>query len=204
MKQLAILVCFCGFGFGAHAAEDADDPFAMFDQKPTAEEAAKPAPQQQSPKPPASTSRPAANSRALELYCWGNVNRYTGDNVMETMAFEFITVADTAAKSHTAKTVIKGPLLRTGATYSLIPINSQMMVLNAESTRSEISIPTLQLNMQTSALSGSGTVDMSEARGRLSQRLESRGMNTRGSVLLQRGLDSKRRAAVDGYCQAVE
>ena len=183
-------------------AAEGDDPFAIFEEKAkksASDSSSKQSSTQNRPPPPSVSS-----GEIMELYCWGNINRYTGENVMETIPFEFITVANKGEKSHAPKTVTKGPILRQGATYGLTPVNSQMMVLSAESTRSEISLPSLQLNLATSALTGSGTVNMSEARSRLAQRLEARGMNTRGSTLLQRGLDSKRRAEVDGYCQEVE
>ena len=203
---LAITVASFVFSHAA-AQEQDDDPFAIFNEtenkKKEAAPAApkKPTAQPQAAPTPASRNLPAA----LNLYCYGNMNRYTGQNLMETNAFEFITAVDTRTKQHTIRSVTKGKLMQVGSTYSVQPINSALMVLSAQSSAAEWDIPTLQLNLETGKLDGTGTVDMSAKRREIVGRLEESGINARRSRLLSGGgLDSMRRIAVDGYCQAIE
>jgi len=152
-----------------------------------------------SPKQPSPTPRKSSGG-SFNLYCSGEIKRSTGSFVVKREQFEFRTVLDLGTKKHKVVNVVNGPLFSTGSQYDALRLENNIIVLGAEiNGKDHWKISSVRLDLDSSKLSGTGTVDLTEIRSRLSQRLRQRG----SSGIPEGGLDAQRKIQVDGSCQSV-
>ncbi|MCA8902566.1 MAG: hypothetical protein KDA53_15100 [Hyphomonas sp.] len=200
-----LIVCLvAGLGAGSAALAQEDDPFDKFRKSSeTAKKAPPPTTSSPAPAPAPSAPPPSRSSGSagkLNLYCSGEVKRSTGSFEVQRVPFEFRTVIDTAADKHTVVNVVSGPLFRTGSTYDIVELENDITVLSTEITsKQHWNLTSMRLDMATSKLSGTGTVDLTSVRDVLNAR-----MSQYGKSLPEGGLDSKRKVEVDGSCQALQ
>ena len=197
----ALAICLVAAGTAATPAyAQEDDPFDKFRKS---SETAKKAPAPSTPAPAPAAAQPSRTTRAadkLNLYCSGDVKRSTGSFEVQRVPFEFRTVIDTAADKHTVVNVVSGPLFRTGSTYDIVELENDITVLSTEITsKQHWNLTSMRLDMATSKLSGTGTVDLSSIREIIDAR-----MSQYGKTIPDGGLDSKRKVEVDGSCQALQ
>lgn len=140
-------------------------------------------------------------SGQISLYCAGNINRYTGNQVVKTEAFEFRTQVNIREQKHKVLNVLRGPMFSSGGIYDITGPQNDVIDLSVESTSPQWKLPNVRYDRLAGKLTGSGKVDMSEMRSRLFQRLRQSGLNMpEGSRLESEGFDSHRRIEVDGSC----
>lgn len=133
---------------------------------------------------------------SINLYCSGNINRYTGSQFMETKPFEFRTLMNIPEKKHKVINVLKGFLFRSGSTYNVTDAGNGMYTLNAESNNSRYSFTSLQLDTAVGKITGKGGVSFDKERSMLGELV--------GKRMSTGGLDGMRRAEVDGACTVVD
>ena len=138
---------------------------------------------------------------SINLYCTGNLNRYTGQQLNATQGFEFRTIINPQQKKHTVQNVIKGSLFKSGSTYEVLGGQRDVFVLTADSTDPHYGFTSVQYDRIAGKISGQGSVNMSQERGRLLEQIGKMGINIPSDSLAKNGLDSMRRVEIDGICQ---
>jgi len=181
-------------------ASESAEPFAQFQNSTP-----KPASAPQGSVAAATPAQPASPSKSggklvLNVVCMGELHRKTGSLVVQKVPFEFRTVVDTGAKKHRVANVVQGPLMQSGITYDALPMVDDIVRLSAEMTsKQHWSITSVQLDLSSSRLTGRGTVDLTQARGRINSFL-----SKYSKSIPQGGADASRSVEVLGTCTAVK
>lgn len=178
-----------------------EDPFAKF------RKAAPKNPENSS----ANNSPLPTNSTEVILYCEGNLNQKLGQKYVQDYSetFSFRTSINLAEKTHTVANVLKGSLFKNGGSYSVIDAQSDVWVLQAESTNSRWEILKVRYDKLANRLSGEGKVDMTESRERVRSAI--RGLFKRMGAQVpnspsehKSSVDGLWSVEIDGACQLVE
>ena len=136
----------------------------------------------------------------MSVYCTGTIQQYTGSMKTFSSNFEFRTLLDLSKNTHEVVSVSAGELLRAGANYSAKALGNDIIQLDAESTEPKWVITSLTLDLATSIITGSGSVDLTAARAAI----DSYAGNKLGKLrerVRNGGFDSARKVEAKGSCR---